>query len=161
MLNILVAIGIAASLCCIGMVHRAQAFNADVAAALKTEKDIYVATQRKSGAWGKAAPVWFMSDGEAVYITASPASYKAKRVRRGRPVKVWVGSPDGPSFTGKAEIFKDSATVTRMGEVYSQKYWTAWIGIALPRVSRVESGKTVAIKITPLEEGAEVNTPQE
>ncbi len=153
-------IGIVVGLYCVGMVHSAQAFSTDVDAALKTEKDIYVATQRKSGAWGKAAPVWFMYDGEAVYITASPTSYKAKRVKRGRPVKVWVGSPDGPSFTGKAELFKDNAIVTRMGEVYSQKYWTAWIGIARPRVSRVESGKTVAIKITPLEEGTGMNAPQ-
>ena len=160
MLNLLIGIGIALGLCWVGMVHSADAFSANVEAALKTEKDIYLATQRKSGAWSKAAPVWFMYDGEAVYLTASPDSYKAKRIKRGSPVKVWVGSPDGPSFTGKAEIFTDNATVTRMGEAYSQKYWIAWIGIARPRVSRVESGKTIAIKVTPLEEGTQTSVPQ-
>ena len=57
MLNILMAIGVAVGLCCVGMVHSAQAFSVDVDTALKTEKDIYLATQRKSGAWGKAAAV--------------------------------------------------------------------------------------------------------
>ena len=161
MLNILMAIGIAVGLFCVGMAHSAQALSADAEAALKTEKDIYVATKRKSGEWSKAAPIWFMYDGEALYFTASPTSYKAKRIKRGSPVKVWVGSPDGPSFTGKAEIIDDSTIVARMGEVYSQKYWIAWIGIARPRVDRVESGKTVAVKVTPLDEGTDVNAPQE
>lgn len=159
--NIFVTIGIAVGLCCVGMIHSPQAFSPDVDAGLKSKKEIYVATQRKNGAWSKAAPVWFMYDGETVYITASPTSYKAKRVKRGSPVKVSVGSPDGPSFTGKAELFTDSTVVTRMGEVYSEKYWIAWIGIARPRLSRVESGKTVAIRITPLAQGTEVNAPQE
>ena len=161
MLNIVMGLGIALGVCCVGMVHSAQAFSADAEAALQTEKEIYVATKRKSGEWSKAAPIWFMYDGEALYFTASPTSYKAKRIKRGSPVKVWIGRTDGPSFTGKAEIINDSATVARMGEVYSQKYWIAWLGVARPRVSRVKSGKTIAVKVTPLDEGADVNAPGE
>ena len=160
MLNILMGIAIVLGVCCVGMVHSAQAFRADVEAALKTEKEIYVATKRNSGEWSKPAPIWFMYDGEALYFTAGPTSYKAKRIQRGSPVKVWVGSIDGPSFTGKAEVITDSALVARMGEAYSQKYWIAWLGIARPRVSRVESGKTIAVKVTPLPEGAEGNAPE-
>lgn len=63
MLNILMAIGIAVGLFCVGMIHRAQAFSADTEAALQTEKDIYVATKRKSGEWSKAAPI-----GNTIYI---------------------------------------------------------------------------------------------
>jgi PPOX class probable F420-dependent enzyme len=140
------------------MVHSAQALSADAEAALKTEKDIYVATKRKSGEWSSAAPIWFMYDGEALYFTTSPSSYKAKRIKRGSPVKVWVGSQDGPSFTGKAEIIEDRATVTRMGEAYSQKYWIAWLGLFRPWVDRVESGKTVAVKVTPLPGEAQAGT---
>jgi len=159
MINIVIGLGIALGVCCVGMVHSAQAFSADARAALQTEKEIYVATQRKNGEWSKAAPIWFMYDGGALYFTASPTSYKAKRIKRGSPVKVWVGSTEGPSFTGKAEIINDNATITRMGEVYSQKYWLAWLGVARPRVSRVQSGKTIAVRVTPLEEGAEVKEP--
>lgn len=161
MLNILMGIAIIIGVCCVGMAHSAQAFSADVEAALKTEKEIYVATKRKGGEWGKAAPIWFMYDGEALYFTAGPNSYKAKRIQRGSPVKVWVGSTDGPSFTGKAEIINDSDIVTRMGEAYSQKYWIAWLGVARPRVSRVQSGKTIAVKVTPLDEGADANAPED
>ena len=148
--NILLGIGIVLGLCCVGMVHRSQALSADAKAALKTEKDIYVATKRKNGEWSNAAPIWFMYDGEALYFTTSPSAYKAKRIKRGSPVKVWVGGKDGLSFTGKAEIITDSAIVARMGEAYSQKYWVAWLGLFRPRVDRVESGKTVAVKVTPL-----------
>ena len=154
MLNILIGIGIALGLCCVGMVQSVQALRAGAAAALKTEKDIYVATKRKSGEWSKAAPIWFVYDGEAVYFTTSPTAYKAKRIKRGSPVRVWVGSNDGPSFTGKAEIVEDSAIVARMGEAYGQKYWIAWLGLFRPRVDRVEAGKTVAVKVTPEPEEA-------
>ncbi len=154
MLNILIGIGIALGLCCVGMVQSVQALSAGAAAALKTEKEIYVATKRKSGEWSKAAPIWFMYDGEAVYFTTSPTAYKAKRIKRGSPVRVWVGSNDGPSFTGKAEIVADSAIVARMGEAYGQKYWIAWVGLFRPRVDRVEAGKTVAVKVTPEPEEA-------
>ena len=160
MLNVLIGIGIALGLWCVGMVHSAQALSADAEAALKTEDDIYVATKRKSGEWSKAAPIWFMYDGEAVYFTTSPTAYKAKRIKRGSPVKVWVGSQDGPSFTGKAEIIEDSAIVARMGEGYSQKYWIAWLGLFRPRADRVESGKTVAVRVTPLDEGTETATSE-
>ena len=154
MLNILIGIGIALGLCCVGMVQSVQALSAGAAATLKTEKEIYVATKRKSGEWSKAAPIWFMYDGEAVYFTTSPTAYKAKRIKRGSPVRVWVGSNDGPSFTGKAEIVEDSAIVARMGEAYGQKYWIAWLGLFRPRVDRVEAGKTVAVKVTPEPEEA-------
>ncbi len=154
MLSILIGIGIALGLCCVGMVQSVQALSAGAAAALKTEKEIYVATKRKSGEWSKAAPIWFMYDGEAVYFTTSPTAYKAKRIKRGSPVRVWVGGNDGPSFTGKAEIVADSAIVARMGEAYGQKYWIAWVGLFRPRVDRVEAGKTVAVKVTPEPEEA-------
>lgn len=161
MVNFFMTIGISVGLCCVGMTRNAQAFSHAVDAALKSEKDIYIATQRKSGTWGAAAPVWFMYYDGAVYITASPTSYKAKRIKRGSPVKVSVGSLDGPAFTAKAELLTDRAVVTRMGEVYAKKYWLAWIGIARPRVNRVRSGRTVAIRIAPLEEGTTVAAPEE
>ena len=127
-----------------------QALDEHTLAQLRTAKEIYLSTQRKSGEWGSAAPVWFWYTDEVIYLTASPSSYKAKRILDGRTaVRIAVGSRDGPVFTGKAELFTDAAIVERMGEAYNNKYWLAWLGFARPRVSRVESGKTVAIKVTP------------
>ena len=133
-----------------GMVRTAAALDNDTIAQLHTAKEIYVSTKRKSGEWGSPAPVWFWYTDAVIYLTASPSSYKAKRILDGRnAVRISIGGKDGPTFTGTAEIFTDAAIVERMGEAYNNKYWLAWLGFARPRVSRVESGKTVAIKVTP------------
>ena len=130
-----------------GMVH---ALDESTIAQLRTAKEIYIATKRKSGEWSSAAPVWFWYANDVIYLTASPTSYKARRITSGRnAVRIAVGAKDGPVFTGKAEIFTDAAIVERMGTAYNNKYWLAWLGFARPRVSRVEAGKTVAIKVTP------------
>jgi PPOX class probable F420-dependent enzyme len=121
----------------------------DVAAALRTSKQIYVATRRADGSQSKVVPVWFMFDGDAVYFTTGPDSYKAKRIRKGSPLLVWVGSASGPHFEGKAELVKDTALAERMGAHYSQKYWIAWIGFFRPSADRVGSGKTVIVKVKP------------
>src|SRR5215510_4299876 len=86
--------------------------------ALKTESYIYVATRRMSGEWSTAAPVWFMYDSDGVYFTTAPSSHKAHRIHRGSPVKIWVGTKDGPSFEGKAQFVKGGALAERMGKVY-------------------------------------------
>ena len=133
-----------------GMVQMAAALDSDTLVQLQTAKEIYLSTQRKSGEWSSAAPVWFWYADGVIYLTASPSSYKARRILDGRDtVRIAVGGQDGPTFTGKAEIFTDAAIVERMGEAYTDKYWLAWLGFARPRVSRVESGKTVAIRVTP------------
>ena len=149
-MNISIGLLIIAGLCVVGMASSTQALSRDTITQLQSAKEIYVATQRKNGEWSTAAPIWFMYADDMVYFTVGPTSYKAKRIKSGRnAVRIWVGSKDGPMFSGKAEIFKDSAIVKRMGEVYKQKYWLAWFGFARPRVGRVESGKTVAVKVIP------------
>src|SRR5215510_979533 len=97
--------------CLAALVPGASGLSAEIETALKTEKHIYIATQRANGEWSTPAPVWFMYDGEAVYLTTAPTSYKARRIHRGSPVRVWVGSTEGPAFTGKAEIIEDLALV--------------------------------------------------
>ncbi len=124
-------------------------FTDEMTNALKTESYIYVATRRLNGEWSTAAPVWFMYDGEALYFTTAPSSHKAHRIHRGSPVKIWVGQKDGPSFEGKAQLVKDGALAERMGKVYSDKYWIAWLGFFKPRPARVGSGKTLIVKVTP------------
>ena len=75
---------------------------------------IYIATVRKDGNQSKAAPVWFTttSDGQ-VLIQTSTTTWKAKRIRRGSPVIVWIGKRTGPAFIGKAEITTDPAVTSR------------------------------------------------
>jgi hypothetical protein len=127
----------------------AAGFPTDVADALRSSKEIYVATKRADGSQSKVVPVWFMFDGEAIYFATGPKSYKARRIRHGSPLLVWVGSATGPHFVGKATLEKDPELAARMAPVYSKKYWIAWLGLFRPDPERVRSGKTVLVKVVP------------
>ena len=119
---------------------------------LQSSSYIYVATQRKDGGVSEAVPIWFMWDGEKVFFTTEPGSWKAKRIDRGSPVFINVDSKDGPKLVGKATKVTDPALVDRMGQAYSDKYWIAWMGLFRPRSGRVTSGKTAAYLVDVTEE---------
>ena len=139
-----------ASVCLLAVVTaNAASFPADVDQALKTAKNLYVATKRKDGSQSTRAPIWFMYDGSGVYFSTAPDSYKAKRIAKGSPVFVWVGAENGPHFVGKGEIVRDPAVAAMMAPAYDQKYWISWIGFFRPRPDRVRDGKTVIVKVTP------------
>jgi hypothetical protein len=125
------------------------AFSPEVVTALRSSKEIYVATKRHDGTISKVVPVWFMFDGDAVYFATLPGSHKAKRIKKGSPLYVWVGSADGPHFVGPAELVTDPAVAERMAPVYAQKYWIAWLGLFKPNPERVRTGKTVIVKVRP------------
>jgi hypothetical protein len=126
-------------------------FQPDVTSALRTAKNLYVATERTDGTHSEVSPIWFMFDGEALYFTTVPTSYKAKRTKIGRPLHIWVGSKDGPYFAGRGEVLTDPAVAERMAPVYDEKYWISWLGFFRPRPDRVADGKTVIIRVTPLD----------
>lgn len=121
----------------------------DFAQKLATNKEIYVATQRKDGTRSKAVPVWFGTMEGTLWTTTSPGSWKAKRIKRGSPIFVSVNANDGPFIEMKAEIILDGDKAEQLGKVYDQKYWIAWLGFFRPNKSRNESGKTILIKLTP------------
>ena len=127
---------------------RAAAVPADVQAALRTQSEIYVATKRADGSRSKAVPVWFWWDGtdQVLYTSTSPNAHKAKRIRKGSPLFVAVNK-DGPFLEGTPEIVTDPQLIEKIGDGYSNKYWLAWLGLFRPRVERVQSGKTVVIKV--------------
>jgi general stress protein 26 len=117
--------------------------------ALRSADLIYVATQRKNGERSSAAPIWFFYEGDGkLFFTTSPGSWKAKRIARGSPLYISVGSESGPALSGTAEQVSDPALIDRMGEAYSKKYWIAWMGFFRPRSGRVSEGKTKAYLVT-------------
>ena len=129
--------------------RRAMPFAPALADALRSAKEIHVATRRADGTPSKAVPVWFMFDGDAVYFTTAPGSHKARRIARGSPLLVWVGRADGPHFVGRAELVRDPAVAARMGPVYDRKYWISWLGFFRPRPERLREGKTVIVRVSP------------
>jgi hypothetical protein len=120
--------------------------------ALEKASLIYVATRRKSGDRSEAAPIWFLYEKGELFFTTSPGSWKAKRIARGSPLYIWVGSENGPFLIGQAKPETDPAVIAHMGEEYAKKYWIAWLGLFRPRPDRVAEGKTLAYRVA-LSEG--------
>ena len=138
---------LALSLFAFAVAATAAQFSPDVSQALRTAKQLYVATRRADGTTSKVAPIWFMFDGDAVYFTTLAGSHKAKRIARGSPLLVWVGSEQGPHFVGRGELLHDPAQAERMAPVYDRKYWISWLGFFRPRPERVRDGKTVIVRV--------------
>jgi len=63
--------------------------------ALAQAELVFVATIRKNGTQSKAAPVWFTTDAanQVILIETDHNTWKAKRIRRGSPVLIWIGAP--------------------------------------------------------------------
>src|SRR5262250_2919540 len=132
---------------------RAASIPPETEAALRTADYIYVATRRHNGALSAIKPIWFYYDGDKIFFTTSPDSWKAKRIAAGSPLYIWVGSEKGPFVEGAAEAVTDPALVDRMGDAYAKKYWIAWLGFFKPRSARVTAGKTNAYLVTPTHAG--------
>jgi hypothetical protein len=114
---------------------------------------IYVATVRKDGNQSKAAPVWFtVAPDHAVLIQSAPATWKARRIRRGSAVIVWIGRRNGPAFVGKAQITDDAEVLSRIIDEYPRRYLLAWLGFHRPTRAMFDQGRIVAIRITALSE---------
>ena len=111
---------------------------------------IYIATVRKDGNQSKAAPVWFITTADKqVLIETSPASWKARRIKRGSPAMIWIGSRTGPAFIGKAEIVADKTLQDQVIAEYPKRYLLARIGFARPSRAKLDRGQIVVIRILP------------
>jgi hypothetical protein len=120
-------------------------------ASLQKASLIYIATIRKDGNQSKAAPVWFtIAPDDRILIETGPQTWKAKRIRRGSPVIVWIGAADGPAFIGTAEIVADSTVRDQIINDYPRKYLLARVGFARPTAAKFSSGKIISIRITPV-----------
>ncbi len=113
---------------------------------------VYVATVRKNGTQSKAAPVWFTTgaDKNSILIQTEKTTWKAKRIRRGSSVLVWIGTANGPAFIGTAEITNDSAIRDKILADFREKYWQNRVMGVGPSRAGFDSGERVAIKITPV-----------
>jgi hypothetical protein len=121
--------------------------------ALANASVIYVATVRKDGNQSKAAPVWFTTTPDRlVLIQTGPTTWKAKRIRRGSPVIVWIGKRTGPALFGKAELTNDPAVIHRIVEDFPKKYLMARLGFHRPTLENFSKGERLAIKITPVQD---------
>ena len=119
--------------------------------ALSTASVLYIATVRKDGNQSTPAPVWFtVAPDHLVLIQTSPTTWKAKRIRRGSPVIVWIGKTKGPAFIGKAEITNDPAVARQIVADYPKRYLMARLGMHTPTQEMFNKGQIVPITIRPV-----------
>ena len=126
------------------------ALSAEITSALQSSKYVYIASTRKSGALSKPAEIWFMYRDGAVYVGTLPTSWRAKRIKAGRPqATIAVGKPDGPSFTATGAIVQDAAAQAALLETYAKKYPDGWSQFEKKFRDGFKDGTRVLIKYTP------------
>lgn len=119
--------------------------------ALSGASVLYIATVRKNGTQSTPAPVWFtIAPNHTVLIQTQPTTWKARRIRRGSPVIVWIGKPKGPAFIGKAEITGDPAASRQIVDDYPKRYLMARLGLHRPTQEMFDQGRILAIAIAPV-----------
>ena len=97
----------------------------EIAAELRDEKYVSLATFRKSGE-AVRTPVWFAEKNGKIYIFTNPKSGKVKRMRNTSAVKLAPctirGRITGPEFSGRARFLEgDAAREAR--RLLEKKYW--------------------------------------
>lgn len=140
----------------VGVVLGAGAARAQISGrdtqALAGKKLIYIATVRKNGSQSTAAPVWFTlsADRKQILIQTGPKTWKARRIRRGSPVMVWIGVREGPAFIGTAQITQNTVVQDKILADYRQKYMLNRLMGVGPSRAKFDSGSVIAIVITPV-----------
>jgi hypothetical protein len=124
--------------------------SSEIRTALASSKYVYIASTRKSGGLSKPAEIWFLYHNGAVYVGTPPTSWRARRIKAGRPqAKIWVGKPDGPSFTATGAIVKDAEAQQAMLDGYAKKYPDGWSKFEDKFRAGFKDGTRVLIKYTP------------
>lgn len=126
------------------------ALSPEVDKALRDGKYVYIQSERKSGALGKAAEIWFHYDGKAVYVGTPPTSWRVRRLKKGRKrARIAVGKADGPAFDATGEVVHDAATEKALMDDYAKKYPEGWSRFADKFRDGFKSGDRVLVRYTP------------
>ncbi len=89
------------------------------------KKYLNLETFRKSGV-GVKTPVWFVQEGEALYVKTLDNSGKVKRIRNNQQVRIIPskadGKPDGSWLSGTGSVVKDEILENKVEDLYNKKY---------------------------------------
>jgi hypothetical protein len=119
-------------------------------ALLERSPYVYISSTRKDGSLSTPAEIWFMWSDGAVWVATPPTSWRAKRIRWGRPMaKIWIGTRDGPSFRAKGEIVNDPKRYDQLFAAFAAKYPDRWSRWEKSFREGLASGERVLIRYTP------------
>lgn len=99
--------------------------SAEALKAFDNQKYLNLETYRRNGQ-AMPTPVWFVRDGDALYVRTVADSGKVKRARNNPRVRVAPcevrGELKGPWVEGKATLVDDPAVAQRVVQLLNQKY---------------------------------------
>ncbi|HSD09784.1 MAG TPA: hypothetical protein VLF14_02300 [Candidatus Binatia bacterium] len=88
---------------------------------------VYISSTRKDGTLSRPAEIWFLWHKGSVYVASPPTTWRVRRIRWGRPqAKIWIGKPDGSSFTATGAVVNEPETYPILLETYARKYPDGW-----------------------------------
>lgn len=117
---------------------------------LANSRYVYISSQRKGGNFGSPAEIWFLFHDGAVWVGTTPNSWRARRIKAGRPdAKIAVGKVDGPSIKAKGAIVKDAAVEELMFKTFASKYPEGWPKHEQKFRDGFKDGSRILIKYTP------------
>ncbi len=109
---------------------------------------------RKSGR-GVQTPVWFVREGEALYVWTEATSGKVKRIRRNPRVRIAPsdarGTPLGPWLEAQAEVLDDPQAVARVQRLMAAKYGLLFFAFRL--LAKLRRRRPVGLRLTLAHEG--------
>jgi len=109
-------------------IAEAGTLSPEIEAGLRESPYVYVASQRKDGAFGEPAEIWFMFEDDAIWVGTRKTSWRAKRIRAGRPdATIAVGTREGPTFKATGTVIKDAKKYALMFETFAKKYPSGWL----------------------------------
>lgn len=118
---------------------------------LAAAKFVYIQSTRKDGTLSKPAEIWFAVMDGALWVGSSPDSWRAKRIRWGRPqAKIAIGSPSGPAFSATGAFVKDPALAKRFCDALAVKYPDGWPRWEKSFREGLVDGKRVLIRYAPV-----------
>ena len=122
----------------------------DVQDSLASVTYVYISSTRKDGNLSRPAEIWFLWHKGSVYVASAPTSWRAKRIRWGRPdAKIWVGKPDGPSFLATGAIVNEPEVHPILFKTFAQKYSERWKSYEESFRKGLTDGSRVLIRYTP------------
>jgi hypothetical protein len=122
----------------------------DVQDSLASVTYVYISSTRKDGNLSRPAEIWFLWHKGSVYVASAPTSWRAKRIRWGRPdAKIWVGKPDGPSFLATGAIVNEPDVLPVLFKTFAQKYSERWSSYEESFRKGLADGSRVLIRYKP------------
>ena len=118
------------------------------ASELKDHKYVSITSFRRNGE-GVATPVWFVTDGEDVFIWTVSTSGKVKRMRRNPIVRLapckFDGRLMGPCFERRASVLRDDSD-RALDSAFRSKYGLLYRADRV--LSKLSGKKRVFVKIS-------------